>query len=61
MGVNQADYKNHEVINTFMMTIKKRICCKDRLTGVTQMPQKIIENIIHNKKYIERRTEKITK
>ena len=45
MGVNQADYKNHEAINTIIMAIKKRICYKDRLTCYdTNTIKNIIEN-----------------
>ena len=59
MGVRQADYKNHEAINTITMAIKKRICYKDRLTcHDAKNIKNIIENRIKTEKYIEKKNGK---
>jgi hypothetical protein len=58
MGVSQTHNKNHEATNTIIMTIKKRIRYKDRLTCHDKNTIKnIIENRIKAEPYIEQKDE----
>jgi hypothetical protein len=55
MGDRQTVFKTNETISTIIMTIKKRICYKDRLTGYdTNTIKNVIENRIKTEKYIEK-------
>jgi hypothetical protein len=54
MGFNPENYKNHAAINTIIMTIKKRICYKERLKTHDPVTIKsIIEGRMNVEKYLE--------
>ncbi len=54
MGFNPENYKNHAAINTTIMTVKKRICYKDRLkTHDLATIKSIIECRMNVEKYLE--------
>ena len=59
MGISQTEQKNHEAINTIIMTIKKRICHKERLICHDKKTiGNLVENRIKTEKYIEKKNGK---
>ena len=59
MGVNPDQHKNHEAINTIIMTVKKRICYLERLKSHHPNTIKsLIDSRIRVEKYIEKKSGK---